>query len=103
MKKTCDVCKSNLSGKTISLGKQPLCDDLKDLNSHTKCKIYPIKLKICKKCLTVNQLYKVDQKILFPYNYNYRAKLTKDVLTGMKEFADSCDKLKNLNNKSKTI
>jgi hypothetical protein len=97
MKKNCDVCKSFLLSTTISLGKQPLCDDLRNLNSSLKCKLYPIKLKICKKCLTVNQLHKVKQKLLFPKDYNYRAKLTQDVLNGMKDLVNSCD---NLNKKS---
>ena len=103
MKKICDVCESRLLSTTISLGKQPLCDDLKGLKSNLKCKKYPIKLKLCHKCLTVNQLHKVDQKVLFPKSYNYRSKLTKDVLIGMKDFVTSCEKIENSNKKKLVI
>ena len=60
---------------------------------HQKNKLYKIELKLCKKCLTVNQLHKVDQEILFPKKYNYRAALTKDVQEGMKDFANKVNNL----------
>ena len=85
MKKICDVCKTKLSGPILSLGNQPLCDDLKRFSFNTKNKKYKIELKLCKKCLTINQLYRVKQKTLFPKKYNYRSRLTKDVQLGMKE------------------
>ena len=31
MKKNCDVCKTKLAGIRLSLGNQPLCDDLKKI------------------------------------------------------------------------
>lgn len=93
MKKKCDVCKSKLRGPILSLGNQPLCDDLKKIGTHTKNKKYKIELKLCRKCLTINQLYKVNQKTLFPKKYNYRAALTKDVQIGMKKLVSKINPL----------
>ena len=101
MKNNCDICKTKLSGNILSLGKQPLCDDLKRIGSSKKNKLYKIELKLCKKCLTVNQLHKVEQEILFPKKYNYRAALTKDVQEGMKDFANKVDNL--IKKKNKTV
>ena len=101
MKKNCDICKTKLSGKILSLGKQPLCDDLRRIGSSKKNKLYKIDLKLCKKCLTVNQLHKVDQEILFPKKYNYRAALTKDVQEGMQDFANKVNNL--IKKKNKTV
>ncbi len=93
MKKNCDVCKTKLSGPILSLGNQPLCDDLKKIGSYTKNKKYKIQLKLCKECLTINQLHNVNQKTLFPKKYNYRAALTKDVQMGMEKLVSKIDPL----------
>jgi hypothetical protein len=100
MKKNCDVCKVKLSPNILSLGAQPLCDDLKKIGSSKKNKLYVIELKLCKNCLTINQLHKIDQKILFPKKYNYRAALTKDVQKGMDDFTNKVSKLIKKKNKS---
>lgn len=100
MKKNCDVCKAKLSPNILSLGAQPLCDDLKKIGSSKKNKLYKIELKLCKNCLTINQLHKIDQKILFPKKYNYRAALTKDVQKGMDDFTNKVSKLIKKKNKS---
>ena len=100
MKKNCDVCKDKLSPNVLSLGAQPLCDDLKKIGSSKKNKLYKIELKLCKNCLTINQLHKIDQKILFPKKYNYRAALTKDVQKGMDDFTNKVSKLIKKKNKS---
>ena len=63
MKKNCNVCKAKLSPNVLSLGKHPLCDDLKKTGSSKENRLYKIDLKICKNCLTINQLHKVDQKV----------------------------------------
>ena len=101
MKKNCDVCKTKLSGPILSLGNQPLCDDLKKIGSHTKNKKYKIQLKLCKECLTINQLHNVNQKTLFPKKYNYRAALTKDVQMGMEKLVSKIDPL--IKKKRKTV
>ena len=101
MKKNCDVCKAKLSPNVLSLGAQPLCDDLKKIGSSKKNKLYKIELKLCKNCLTINQLHKIDQKVLFPRKYNYRAALTKDVQKGMDDFTNKVSKL--IKKKNKTV
>lgn len=101
MKKICDVCKTKLSGSILSLGNQPLCDDLKKIGSNTKNKKYRIELKLCKKCLTINQLHRVNQKTLFPKKYNYRAAITNDVQIGMKELVSRINPL--IKKKRKTV
>ncbi len=101
MKKNCEVCKSKLSGTILSLGNQPLCDDLKKIGNNSKNKKYKIELKLCKKCLTINQLHKVNQKILFPKKYNYRAALTKDVQIGMEKLVSKINPL--IKRKRRTI
>ena len=93
MKKNCDVCKAKLSGTILSLKDQPLCDDLKKIGSNIRNKKYKIELKLCRKCLTINQLHRVNQKVLFPKKYNYRAALTKDVQIGMKKLVSKIDPL----------
>jgi len=101
MKKNCDVCKAKLGGPILSLGSQPLCDDLKRIGSNAKNKNYKIELKLCKKCLTINQLHKVNQKALFPKKYNYRAALTKDVQIGMEKLVSKINPL--IKKKRKTV
>jgi SAM-dependent methyltransferase len=92
MKKKCDVCKKKLQGTTVSLGKQPLCDDLRKSLS-TKILTFRIDLKLCGNCLTVNQLHSVNQKKLFPADYKYRSGLTEDVKIGLKDLALTADKM----------
>ena len=101
MKKNCDVCKKKLDGVILSLGKQPLCDDLKKIGSNTKNKQYKIDVRLCKNCLTINQLHKVKQKVLFPRKYNFRAALTNDTQKGMRELVAKIDPL--IKNKNKTV
>jgi len=92
MKKNCDVCKKKLQGPTVSLGKQPLCDDLRRSLS-TKILTFRIDLKLCRNCLTVNQLHSVNQKKLFPTDYKYRSGLTEDVKIGLKDLALTANKM----------
>ena len=70
MKRKCDVCKRKLAGPILSLGNQPLCDDLHSINSNIRTKLYKIELRLCKNCLTVNQLHKVYQQMyIFQLSY----------------------------------
>jgi hypothetical protein len=73
----------------LDLGQQPLCDDLIGIKKKKKCKAFPIRVSLCSNCLTANQLHKVNEKVLFPKNYHYRARLTDDVLNGMSELVSS--------------
>tara|TARA_B100001123_G_C15262573_1_gene1007149 strand:- start:349 stop:1578 length:1230 start_codon:yes stop_codon:yes gene_type:complete len=98
--KSCEICYNKKLKLVINLGFQPLCDDLKQIGHNKKNKLYPIKIYFCKNCLTAYQSVSVNKKELFPKNYHYRAKNTKDVLNGMKELVLSCKKIsKNLKNK----
>jgi hypothetical protein len=99
----CQVCENVLPKKFLDLGKQPLCDDLINIKKNIKCKLFPIKVSLCPKCLTANQLHEVNEKILFPKNYHYRARLTEDVLKGMNELVSSTVKLCKNKNKKYTV
>lgn len=85
MKNKCEICNSENLRKILDLGNNPLCDDLIRLNSKKTNNLYKIIISICKNCLTAYQNYEVKKKILFPKNYHYRARFTKDVLNGFKD------------------
>lgn len=93
MKKKCEVCGSQKLKTALKLGKSPLCDDLVNINSKRKNKLYKIEILICKNCLTAFQKYNVNKKKLFPKSYHYRARFTKDVLNGFKEIYNQSLKL----------
>tara|TARA_A100001015_G_C15030548_1_gene732987 strand:+ start:2269 stop:3423 length:1155 start_codon:yes stop_codon:yes gene_type:complete len=83
------------------LGKHPLCDDLIKIGSKKKNRLYKIEIVYCKDCITAYQKYQVKKKVLFPLNYHYRANLTKDVLDGMTQLVNDCEKIvHNLKNKT---
>ena len=82
MKKRCKICNSINLTKALDLGQNPLCDDLIKLNSKKNNRLYKIQISICRNCLTAFQDHEVDKKKLFPKNYHYRARFTKDVLDG---------------------
>ena len=97
---SCEICKNKKLQLILNLGNQPLCDDLKKIGSKIKNKLFPIKIFYCNRCITAYQKLSINKKELFPKNYHYRAKNTKDVLNGMKELVSSCKKItKNLKNK----
>ena len=95
---TCEVCLSKLGGPELDFGYQPLCDELKASPEESLLvPKYHQNIILCEVCLTAHQKYQVPKKELFKPNYHYRASLTKDVLNGMEELANSCSKYKNLN------
>lgn len=89
--KNCQICNKKLI-RVFKLGDVPLCDDLIKINSKKKNKLYPIIIKFCNNCKTAFNDYTVTKKILFPKNYHYRSRLTKDVLNGMKDFTEKIEK-----------
>tara|TARA_B100000900_G_scaffold416154_1_gene449568 strand:+ start:8979 stop:10214 length:1236 start_codon:yes stop_codon:yes gene_type:complete len=98
---TCEVCLSKLKGPELDFGYQPLCDELKASPEESLLVTkYHQNIILCEICFTAHQKYQVPKKELFKPNYHYRASLTKDVLNGMEELANSCSKYKNLNEKS---
>ena len=85
----CEVCCSNSILEVLDLGEHPLCDDLISIGSDKVNTKYPIKVGLCNTCLTSHQMYQVDKVKLFPKNYHYRARFTKDVLDGMTSLKNS--------------
>jgi len=88
----CEVCESSNLREILNLGEQPLCDDLIEINSNEVNQKYPIVVKYCNNCCTAYQKYQINREVLFPSNYHYRAAVTKDVLNGMEDFVDECEK-----------
>lgn len=87
----CPICKYSLT-KVLDLGKHPLCDDLKKIKSNSKSKLYKIIILYCNNCFTAFQKHNVNKKILFPKTYHYRSKFTEDVVLGMKDLVEECEK-----------
>ena len=98
---TCEVCETNLEGPELDFGYQPLCDELYDTPEKSLfVSKYHQNIVLCETCLTAHQKYQVPKNELFKPNYHYRASLTKDVINGMNELAESCNEYKNLNEES---
>ena len=84
--KRCQICLNKKMKLVLDLGNQPICDDLKKNKIGKK---YKTNILFCDKCVTAYQKYSIKNKLLFPKNYHYRARNTKDVVEGMKDFASS--------------
>ena len=85
----CEVCKNRKLFKFLDLGMQPLCDDLINEKSKRICKKYPTNIFFCTNCYTALHKVKIKPSTLFPKNYHYRPRFTKDVITGMKNLVNS--------------
>lgn len=90
---TCEVCGGQQLENVLDLGYHAMCDDLIKIGEQKKTEKYPIKIIFCNNCKTAHQQYQVPKKVLFPDTYHYRASLTKDVLNGMMDLADSCESI----------
>ena len=88
---SCEVCENTNIHQVLDLGNHPLCDDLIPIGENIKNKEYPLEISYCENCYTAHQTYQVPKEKLFPKNYHYRARFTKDVLNGMKNFTFSCE------------
>ena len=94
MKNICEICNSEKTpNNVLNLGKHPLCDDLIKIGNKKKNKLYKIEITFCKKCITAYQKYQVPKKKLFPLNYHYRSKFTKDVIHGMQDVVKKSKKI----------
>ena len=93
--KNCELCGHENLEEVLDIGEHPLCDDLVPINSDSQCKSYPIKIMLCQNCITAHQKFQIKKEILFPSNYHYRARFTKDVLNGMNELVKDCEKFLN--------
>jgi hypothetical protein len=90
--KSCEVCGNEEIELVLNLGMHPMCDDLVPIDDERVCKEYPIEILFCKNCNTAHQHFQVPKHELFPATYHYRSRFTADVLNGMAELVDSCEK-----------
>ena len=88
---TCEVCGDHKLENVLDLGYHAMCDDLIKIGEQKTTEKYPIKILFCNNCKTAHQQYQVPKKVLFPDTYHYRASLTKDVLSGMRDLVDLCE------------
>ena len=89
----CEVCGNSTLKTVLNLGSHPMCDDLVEVDSMRNCKEYPIEIIWCDNCLTAHQKYQIPKEELFPSSYHYRSRFTADVLDGMKNLVNSCEKM----------
>jgi hypothetical protein len=87
----CEVCGGQSLTSVLNLGSHALCDDLVPIGDTRKCREYPIEVLYCETCRTGHQRFQVPKENLFPSSYHYRARFTKDVLTGMANVVESCE------------
>jgi SAM-dependent methyltransferase len=73
-------------GPILDLGDHPLCDDLLQIGNSSAVPSYRQRIQLCSTCLTAHQLVPVKKEELFKSDYHYRAGLTQDVLSGMRDF-----------------
>ena len=85
----CEVCGNSNLVKVIDLGLHPLCGDLIKIGRHDICEEYPIEILFCPTCITAHNKYQVPKEKLFHFDYQYRARMTPSVLSGMKGLVDS--------------
>lgn len=99
--KHCEVCDNETLIPKLNLGLHPMCDDLIKVGDPRQNKEYLIEILFCEKCFTAHQKYQIPKKELFPSDYHYRARFTKDVLSGMEALvADLETKFGDLKNKA---
>ena len=88
---TCEVCGNKKLENVLDLGSHILCDNLIKIGDESNADKYPIEVLFCRKCFTAHQSYQIDKNLLFPNNYHYRARFTKDVINGLNELANSIE------------
>ncbi len=86
---TCEVCDATDLVPLLDLGDQPMCDDLVPIGNDAHPTAYPLRLVGCPHCITIHQAAQVEKRVLFPQTYHYRAALTQDVLSGMRELVET--------------
>jgi len=88
----CEVCSNEEIVEVLNLGNHPMCDDLVETNDSRMCREYPIVIMYCKRCDTAHQKFQIPKAELFPKTYHYRSRFTNDVLNGMKDLVEACEK-----------
>ncbi len=89
---SCEVCGSRELEAVLDLGSHPMCDDLVEVGSARVCKEYPIEILYCATCATAHQKFQIPKQELFPVTYHYRSRHTADVLNGMKQLVQECER-----------
>jgi 2-polyprenyl-3-methyl-5-hydroxy-6-metoxy-1,4-benzoquinol methylase len=89
---SCEICDNTNLSSVLDLGLHPMCDDLVRVGDERICKEYPIEILFCEKCITAHQRFQIPKEELFPKTYHYRSRHTGDVLKGMRELVESCEK-----------
>ena len=89
---SCEVCGSTILVPVLNLGSHPMCDDLVAIDDERVCKEYPIEILFCNKCFTAHQKFQIPKAELFPKTYHYRSRFTADVLNGMADLVQACEK-----------
>lgn len=87
----CEVCDNKEIISVLDLGMHPMCDDLIKVGDERINDEFPIQIVYCKKCFTAHQKYQIPKNKLFPSDYHYRAKFTKDVLDGMQQLVNNIE------------
>ncbi|MEK6882641.1 MAG: methyltransferase domain-containing protein, partial [Nanoarchaeota archaeon] len=87
----CEVCDSEVLKPVLDLGLHPMCDDLIKVGDERENKEYPIEILYCGECATAHQKYQIPKEELFPSDYHYRARFTKDVLSGMEALVEDIE------------
>ena len=85
----CEVCGNADLRTVLELGNHPLCGDLIKVGNNERCQEYPIEILFCPMCITAHQKYQVPKEELFHYEYQYRARMTPSVLSGMESLVES--------------
>ena len=88
----CEVCGGSRLKDVLDLGSHPLCDDLVPIGNPSIPATYPIDIVFCPTCKTAHQAFQVPKRTLFPNTYHYRARHTADVLNGMRQLVERCEK-----------
>ena len=86
------MCGGSRLEDVLDLGSHPLCDDLVPVGNPANPATYPIDIVFCPTCKTAHQAIQVPKRTLFPNTYHYRARHTADVLNGMRELVERCEK-----------
>lgn len=89
----CTVCGGSELTPLIDLGPQPLCDDLVPIGDSQTAPDFDTEILFCNTCYTGLQAYPLQRERLFPRNYHYRARWTRDVLDGMQGLVAETEKL----------
>lgn len=90
--RACEVCGTQKLRDVLDLGEHPLCDDLVPIGDPRLPKYYPIAIAFCPTCKTAHQSFQVPKRTLFPDSYHYRARHTADVLNGMRQLVERCER-----------